>query len=66
MRFPVRAVSMMVAASLSAGAAFAQKGETVKVAWIDPLSGLMARWVRTSSRATSSWPSTSTPATRPA
>ena len=33
---------MMVAASLSAGAAFAQKGETVKVAWIDPLSGLMA------------------------
>ena len=42
MRFPVRAVSMMVAASLSAGAAFAQKGETVKVAWIDPLSGLMA------------------------
>ena len=39
MRFPVRAVSMMVAASLSAGAAFAQKGETVKVAWIDPLVG---------------------------
>ena len=24
-----------------AGAAFAQKGETVKIAWIDPLSGLM-------------------------
>ena len=22
--------------------AFAQKGETVKIAWIDPLSGLMA------------------------
>jgi len=33
---------VMVAASLSAGAVFAQKGETVKVAWIDPLSGLMA------------------------
>jgi branched-chain amino acid transport system substrate-binding protein len=28
--------------SLTAGAALAQKGETVKVAWIDPLSGLMA------------------------
>jgi branched-chain amino acid transport system substrate-binding protein len=25
-----------------AGAAYAQKGETVKIAWIDPLSGLMA------------------------
>jgi branched-chain amino acid transport system substrate-binding protein len=33
---------MLVAAGLSAGAAFAQKGETVKIAWIDPLSGLMA------------------------
>jgi branched-chain amino acid transport system substrate-binding protein len=42
MRFPVRALSVMVAASLSAGAALAQKGETVKIAWIDPLSGLMA------------------------
>ncbi|HYR26452.1 MAG TPA: branched-chain amino acid ABC transporter substrate-binding protein [Aquabacterium sp.] len=42
MRFPVRALSVMVAASLSAGAAMAQKGETVKIAWIDPLSGLMA------------------------
>ncbi|MEK8045865.1 branched-chain amino acid ABC transporter substrate-binding protein [Ideonella margarita] len=28
--------------ALSAGAAFAQKGETVKIAWIDPLTGLMA------------------------
>ena len=37
-----RALSIFVAASLSAGAAMAQKGETVKVAWIDPLSGLMA------------------------
>ena len=27
---------------LAAGAAQAQKGETVKIAWIDPLSGLMA------------------------
>ena len=27
---------------VSAGAAHAQKGETVKIAWIDPLSGLMA------------------------
>eukprot|EP01137_Pigoraptor_chileana_P005399 Opistho-2@48416 len=26
---------------LSGAAAFAQKGETVKIAWIDPLSGLM-------------------------
>ena len=25
-----------------AGSAFAQKGETIKLAWIDPLSGLMA------------------------
>ncbi|MBI3380792.1 MAG: branched-chain amino acid ABC transporter substrate-binding protein [Aquabacterium sp.] len=38
----VRTLSLLVAASLSAGAAFAQKGETVKIAWIDPLSGLMA------------------------
>ena len=28
--------------ALHPGAAFAQKGETVKIAWIDPLSGLMA------------------------
>ena len=27
---------------LSAMAGWAQKGETVKIAWIDPLSGLMA------------------------
>ncbi len=27
---------------LQPGAAFAQKGETVRIAWIDPLSGLMA------------------------
>ncbi len=42
MQFPVRALSVLVAASLSASVAMAQKGETVKVAWIDPLSGLMA------------------------
>ena len=28
--------------TLSAAAAFAQKGETVKIGWLDPLSGLMA------------------------
>src|SRR3989344_3778560 len=43
MRFPVRALSFLVMTSLTAGAALAQKGETVKIAWIDPLSGLMAR-----------------------
>ena len=35
-------LALAVALALGAGAAFAQKGETVKVAWIDPLSGLMA------------------------
>ena len=37
-------VSMWIASTLLAvsGAAFAQKGETVKVGWVDPLSGLMA------------------------
>ncbi|GAD23195.1 branched-chain amino acid ABC transporter substrate-binding protein [Acidovorax sp. MR-S7] len=41
MKFTIK----MVAASAlvaCAGGAFAQKGETVKVAWLDPLSGLMA------------------------
>jgi len=42
MNFQRRALSVFVGASLCAGAAFAQKGETVKIAWIDPLSGLMA------------------------
>jgi branched-chain amino acid transport system substrate-binding protein len=37
-----RRTALAIAMSLAAGAAFAQKGETVKVAWIDPLSGLMA------------------------
>jgi branched-chain amino acid transport system substrate-binding protein len=31
----------VAAALLAGGAAYAQKGETVKIAWIDPLSGLM-------------------------
>ncbi|ABM33512.1 hypothetical protein C8E08_0204 [Paracidovorax citrulli] len=41
MRFAIKlvAVSAMLA---TAGGAFAQKGETVKIAWLDPLSGLMA------------------------
>ena len=41
MKFVVRALVAASALSL-AGAALAQKGETVKIAWIDPLSGLMA------------------------
>jgi len=40
-KFPVAAAALACLA-LSSGAAFAQKGETVKIAWIDPLSGLMA------------------------
>ena len=38
------AFRMIAVAALAACAtgAFAQKGETVKIAWIDPLSGLMA------------------------
>ncbi|HWP19823.1 MAG TPA: branched-chain amino acid ABC transporter substrate-binding protein [Burkholderiaceae bacterium] len=31
-----------MAAALCCGSVFAQKGETVKIAWIDPLTGLMA------------------------
>jgi branched-chain amino acid transport system substrate-binding protein len=34
--------SVSAVLALSASAAFAQKGETVKIAWIDPLTGLMA------------------------
>jgi branched-chain amino acid transport system substrate-binding protein len=37
----MRAVAVS-AMAVSAGGAWAQKGETVKIAWIDPLSGLMA------------------------
>jgi branched-chain amino acid transport system substrate-binding protein len=44
MKFTRRSFNVSVAAALAlnAGMAFAQKGETVKIAWIDPLSGLMA------------------------
>jgi len=42
MHFTRRSLAVLVAASLTSAAAFAQKGETVKIAWIDPLSGLMA------------------------
>ncbi|HCY15522.1 MAG: branched-chain amino acid ABC transporter substrate-binding protein [Curvibacter sp. GWA2_64_110] len=41
MKFTVKIVAASAALAF-AGAAFAQKGETVKIAWIDPLSGLMA------------------------
>jgi len=38
------AIKIVAACAMAAGAtgAFAQKGETVKIAWMDPLSGLMA------------------------
>jgi branched-chain amino acid transport system substrate-binding protein len=35
-------LALASALALAAGGASAQKGETVKIAWIDPLSGLMA------------------------
>ena len=41
MKFAIKTVAASVML-VSAGAAFAQKGETVKIAWMDPLSGLMA------------------------
>ncbi|HSV61495.1 MAG TPA: branched-chain amino acid ABC transporter substrate-binding protein [Variovorax sp.] len=41
MKFALRFVTASIIAASATGA-FAQKGETVKVAWIDPLSGLMA------------------------
>ena len=41
MKWVMRAVAVS-AMAVSAGGAWAQKGETVKLAWIDPLSGLMA------------------------
>ncbi|MBX9872791.1 MAG: branched-chain amino acid ABC transporter substrate-binding protein [Burkholderiaceae bacterium] len=41
MKFTVKFVTAAAALAF-AGAALAQKGETVKIAWIDPLSGLMA------------------------
>ena len=36
----LQAIALLL--TLHAGAALAQKGETVRIAWIDPLSGLMA------------------------
>jgi len=44
MKFTRKMFGLSVAATLALGSsvAFAQKGETVKIAWIDPLSGLMA------------------------
>ena len=41
MKFTVKIVAACAALAF-AGGALAQKGETVKIAWIDPLSGLMA------------------------
>jgi hypothetical protein len=35
-------LSTFALVTLAASGALAQKGETVKIAWIDPLSGLMA------------------------
>lgn len=40
-RFPLRTLSVAAALALSLGCAQAQKGETVKLAYIDALSGLM-------------------------
>jgi len=40
-RFPLRTLTAAAALALAAGAAQAQKGETVKLAYIDALSGLM-------------------------
>ena len=41
MKFAIRSIAV-ASLAMSAFGAFAQKGETVKIAWIDPLSGLMA------------------------
>ncbi len=41
MKTTFRIIAMAALATCATGA-FAQKGETVKIAWIDPLSGLMA------------------------
>ena len=38
----VSSASIPSALMALSGAAFAQEGETVKVGWVDPLSGLMA------------------------
>ena len=41
MRWVMRTVALS-AMAVGVSAAWAQKGETVKIGWIDPLSGLMA------------------------
>ncbi|MDZ4357236.1 MAG: branched-chain amino acid ABC transporter substrate-binding protein [Variovorax sp.] len=41
MKFALKIATAAVLAATATGA-FAQKGETVKIAWLDPLSGLMA------------------------
>src|SRR3990167_3722809 len=41
MKFAIKAVAASVVLASACGA-FAQQGETVKIAWLDPLSGLMA------------------------
>ncbi len=41
MKFALKTVAASVLLASATGA-FAQKGETVKIAWLDPLSGLMA------------------------
>jgi branched-chain amino acid transport system substrate-binding protein len=41
LKFALKIVTAAVLAASATGA-FAQKGETVKIAWLDPLSGLMA------------------------
>ncbi|WP_280192081.1 branched-chain amino acid ABC transporter substrate-binding protein [Delftia sp. PS-11] len=41
MKFAIKALTASLALACATGA-LAQKGETVKIAWIDPLSGLMA------------------------
>ena len=41
MKFAHKLIASAAFATLSS-VAFAQAGETVKIAWIDPLSGLMA------------------------
>ena len=41
MKFAIKTVAASVLL-MSASAVFAQQGQTVKIAWLDPLSGLMA------------------------
>ena len=65
MKFVMKTVVASTLLAL-AGGAFAQQGETVKIAWLDPLSGLMAAVGTNSSRAFSSWPKSSTRRMQPA